>query len=38
MDDPLYATIPKKAMSEMEATSMQKVGMREDNAKEMCDP
>jgi len=32
-EHPSYATSPRKTISEMEDTSMQKVGMREDNEK-----
>jgi hypothetical protein len=36
--DASNATSPRKAMSEVEDTSMQKVGMRDDNEKETYDP
>jgi len=36
--DASNATSPRKVMSDMEDTNMQKVGMRDDKEKEMYDP
>ena len=36
--DASNATSPRKVMSEMEDTRMQKVGMRDDKEKEMYEP
>jgi len=38
MDHLSYAMSPRKAMSEVEDTSMQKVGMHEDKEKNMYEP
>ena len=38
MGDASNAVSPRKDMSEMEDTSMQKVGMRDDNEKETYEP
>ena len=38
MGDTSNATTPRKAMREMEDTSMQKVGMRDDKEKETYEP
>jgi len=37
-EDPSYTMIPRKAKSDMEDTSMQKVGMREDREKKAYEP
>ena len=38
MGDTSNATTPRKVMSEMEDTSMQKVGIRDDKEKEAYEP
>jgi hypothetical protein len=38
MGDALYATSPRKVMSEMEDITTQKVGMRDDKEKEIYEP